>query len=304
MLVQMKKIRFWNIGAKCSRFVLVFFFLFNSSNYSSAQQNLDHDLKFVDYLINQKMYREANYTLLSFKKPTLSTTELAALNYYNGLVAFFQNDTVTAIQSFDSVAKSSKFYNKSLIADSYCNMMKHNYLKAAIMLNEVKSSNDYIIRSTSNLLLAANSLLSDGGTFYGVYRKDVDTTNSDLYVAANNLDKAYSEKNLYKKKSPMIGGLLSAFVPGLGKWYAGKHGEAFGTLVPMVSFGLLAAESYHKGGVKSVGFLSFASLFSIFYLGNVWGSVSTVKIRNVSFEINYEKKIALNLRVSVRNLLH
>jgi hypothetical protein len=100
-----------------------------------------------------------------------------------------------------------------------------------------------------------------------------------------------------------LSGLLSTIVPGSGKLYAGKPTEALGAFIPIASFGLLAAESYNKAGIKSVGFISFASLFTIFYLGNIWGSMSTVKIRNTSIEINYEKNISINMLIPVKSLL-
>ena len=115
----------------------------------------------------------------------------------------------------------------------------------------------------------------------------------------------YKQKMIsHRKKSPFIAATLSAIIPGAGKWYAGKKKEALGAFLPILSSGLLALEGYNKGGLKDARFLIFGSLFTTFYIGNIWGSSFAVKISQTEFENKYENKILFDMHIPLRNLFN
>lgn len=95
---------------------------------------------------------------------------------------------------------------------------------------------------------------------------------------------------------------MSAVVPGSGKFYAGYRGQALSSMFPTLIFAASAAEAYHRAGPKSFQFIAAASIFSIFYVGNIWGSVLSVKtfyeIRNNEIRNN----IMLDLHIPLRRI--
>jgi TM2 domain-containing membrane protein YozV len=100
-------------------------------------------------------------------------------------------------------------------------------------------------------------------------------------------------KNRYllaPKNSPAIAGICSAVVPGLGKLYIGYKYQALSAFILNTLLGLQAAESYYKAGVKSPRFIITASLFSIFYTGNIIGSITMAKKKKRDYynELDYE----------------
>ncbi len=105
----------------------------------------------------------------------------------------------------------------------------------------------------------------------------------------------------HKKKSKFVAGALSAIIPGAGKWYAGKKKQAIGAFLPIISSALLTLEAYNKGGIKDARFWIYGSLFTTFYIGNIWGSTIAVKVRNDEFNKVYENKILFDMHIPLRN---
>lgn len=93
---------------------------------------------------------------------------------------------------------------------------------------------------------------------------------------------------------------LSAIVPGLGKIYAGRLGEGVSAFLITTTMGLVAVENYIKDGWKDPKTIIFGSLFSVFYIGNIWGSTLSVKLINDEFNKEVNEQILFNLRVPLR----
>jgi len=93
-------------------------------------------------------------------------------------------------------------------------------------------------------------------------------------------------------KKPMFAALLSGFVPGAGRVYAGRIGDAiFSFLLTMGS----AYSAYHYYQKKAkIPAVIFGSLAIYFYLGDIYGAALSVKIHNkkksVEFIHNIETK--------------
>ncbi|MEQ8240612.1 MAG: hypothetical protein RIA69_15440, partial [Cyclobacteriaceae bacterium] len=146
----------------------------------------------------------------------------------------------------------------------------------------------------------------------GLLKRDFDAYEKN----ANNFDGLYYafkdyEKDLTgiheliknrKSKSPLLAGMMSAVIPGSGKIYAGKIGQGAMSLLISGVFGLQTWESYRKDGVKSARFIIFGSLFSAFYVANIWGSVVTVKMTEIEFNDSANEAILVNMHVPLRVL--
>lgn len=105
-----------------------------------------------------------------------------------------------------------------------------------------------------------------------------------------------------RKKSPFLAGLMSAIVPGAGKFYVGKVGEGYTTLLFSTILALQAREGYRKDGPSSLRFKLFAGLFSTLYVANIWGSVLSVKIYKDDFNATFDEAILLNMHVPLRTI--
>jgi hypothetical protein len=80
------------------------------------------------------------------------------------------------------------------------------------------------------------------------------------------------------RKKPWIAGTMSAVLPGLGKIYAGRSIDG---LFSMLLFGFMTWQSldgFHDKGRNSSRGWFYASLGSVFYVGNIFGSALAAKV--------------------------
>jgi hypothetical protein len=89
---------------------------------------------------------------------------------------------------------------------------------------------------------------------------------------------------------PFLSGAFSAVLPGSGKWYLGYKRQALTAFISNALFAAQAAESYAKAGVSSPQFIITASLFAVFYSGNIFGSILAAKKKKRDYlkEIDHE----------------
>ena len=81
----------------------------------------------------------------------------------------------------------------------------------------------------------------------------------------------------YPKYSPALAGIYSALIPGAGKLYIGNKNQALTAFIANVFLAAQAAESYFRAGITSPRFIITAGVFSVFYSGNIIGSVALAK---------------------------
>ena len=122
----------------------------------------------------------------------------------------------------------------------------------------------------------------------------------DALEFTNRLRNEIARTTHIKKKSPALAAGLSAVVPGLGKVYAGRPRHGLAAFLPCAVLGFEAAEAYKNGGWKDPRFLICSSLFSVFYIGNIYGSALTVKaVRNETIN-DARYRIQADLVLSLR----
>jgi len=97
----------------------------------------------------------------------------------------------------------------------------------------------------------------------------------DKLESMNLPDPVYAAYKRYKainKKSVLLASGFSMIIPGAGKWYYGQFGAGLNMFIANSVLGLQTYESYKKAGVQSARFYIFGSLFSVFYLSNIYGT--------------------------------
>ncbi len=142
---------------------------------------------------------------------------------------------------------------------------------------------DFNLEPASRIL----ELNSDITDFYGTNR----------HTELSNLTGSMMNRRF---KSPVLGGALSALVPGLGKVYAGRWSDGVSSFITVGGNAWIAYEGFRdKGGDSLRGWL-FAGLGAVFWAGNVYGSVVAVRLRNVQIHesINADVRRQIDLIVS------
>ncbi len=88
------------------------------------------------------------------------------------------------------------------------------------------------------------------------------------------------------RKSPVLAGSFSAIFPGAGRIYSGHLMDGLYSLLVVGTTGWQAYEGFHDDGPRSKRGWIYGTVCSLFYLGNVYGSVVAAKIHNNRLEIS------------------
>jgi hypothetical protein len=95
---------------------------------------------------------------------------------------------------------------------------------------------------------------------------------------------------------------MSAILPGSGKFYVGKKGQAISTFVGTVGLGLITWENYRKLGLANVKTIFFGSVFAANYVSNIYGSAVAAKVEENDYQNVMQNQILFNLHIPLRNI--
>jgi TM2 domain-containing membrane protein YozV len=269
--------------------------------YSQAQQSdFIKEKGFVTYLFASQNYTDALVLLNTYDAAKLVSAQLDFYYYSKG----FAYDKLLRFDSasffLSKVLPGSNFYEKSIGLGAY-NLACNKQCSAAISLLDRKNldtsmySKLFKIQKAGYYLLAHNLPSFEKCDLLNLPENPDITLSTQLQHHADALTKV-------KNKSMLTAGLLSALVPGLGKIYAGKTRQGLVSFLPIALMGLQAFEGYSKKGFHSAGLYVFGSLFTVFYIGNIWGSALAVKINKEERYNEINAQLLLDLRIPMDRL--
>lgn len=274
--------------------VIIFIEVFGlGSKKIFAQINsVNPSINFSTYLTNKKLYSESIYVLQLLLNNTTDSLIKDSANFYLGINFTLTDRTKNADYFFSLVSNKSDLYNLSV----YRRLVIATKLNHQNTISNLIPKLDYTkpeAKIYANLIKKANTAL---------YQTDIidDTINNNSNLndtTTNILNKCIEKRNFFKPKSALVAGALSAIVPGLGKIYNKKAGEFLGTLLPIGAMFFLCKEAYKNDGVKSVPFIGLTSIATVFYLGNIYGSIMSVKASNNNFYNKSNNEILVSLDV-------
>jgi TM2 domain-containing membrane protein YozV len=97
-------------------------------------------------------------------------------------------------------------------------------------------------------------------------------------TAVDALQGVINESAQLPMKSPLLAGLLSVVIPGLGKVYAGHPTDGLLSLISIATFTYASYDGFSSGGSSSTRGWVFGALASGLYLGNIYGSALSASI--------------------------
>jgi TM2 domain-containing membrane protein YozV len=126
-----------------------------------------------------------------------------------------------------------------------------------------------------------------------------DSTALELFPLKERDSVAYYHQELLntEKKNPLTAAILSAILPGAGKFYTGNYGD--GTMA-MVTTGLFAYLSvYNIQHHHTAKAYIFTTLGSLYYAANIYGAAASAQIYNAQYLLNVQ--IRFDSFISNRN---
>ncbi|MBN8854934.1 MAG: hypothetical protein BGO55_19475 [Sphingobacteriales bacterium 50-39] len=278
--------------------------LFLSFSCVRAQQfEFSKELRFAQYLQDKEAVPEAIRVLELVDTTALSRAQKDSLFYMLGWAAYSTRQLDRSIGSFLKVSVDFSKYDKSRFFAAYCQAFQGRVDSASDGLRQLVLP-DSTLRELRSLQLAGIALLKRDYSAFLPQQQQFTYSSYIFEKEERRMQLYYDKLKAFKHKSPALAGIYSALVPGLGKWYAGKKKQGIAAFLPVISLAALTYEAYRKDGVKSARFIGFGTLFTIFYIGDIWGSTLSVKIRRNEFYKEYDTKILFDMHIPLRNFFN
>ncbi|MDI9879539.1 tetratricopeptide repeat protein [Flectobacillus longus] len=271
----------------------------------SGISQITKDSLFLQHLIGKEQYHDAiTFTNQLEQKYPISIQSKLQLAYQKGFAFYSLKQLDSASVYFSKVSSESPYFSQSQfwagLSDSYL----RDFTKAEKYFKAIDSK-DSLNRSLQTFELAGLALLQRNQQRFDSLQRHLDPS---LYA----LQKQQANYLLYRddilkqqKKSGFKAGLLSAIIPGAGKIYAGGQlGQGISAFLQNTILGLQAYEGLRKDGVGSPRFIIYGSLFSLFYIGNIWGSALSVKIKRQEFNEKIDEQILFDMHIPLRTLFN
>lgn len=273
--------------------------------YAQKEYAFIDDLDFLIHLTSNKLFNESD---VYFKQTTFKSRnnigQLDSLNYMMGFV-YYQNDSLKRAKSlFRNVSENSPWYFKSNFYHSYICMKLNQPDSSVIHLSKLKRSSNEEVNQFREFQMAGAYLLSGDVLKCDSLSKKFNSKYDFLRVEQNNLIKYSQIHKSNNRKSPLIAALFSAFLPGLGKVYAGNNAQGLSAFLRVGVLGVITAENYMHRGIRDPQTIFFASLFSAFYIGNIWGSALSVQIIKTEKDLENKSNILVGIHMPLRELFN
>lgn len=249
--------------------------------------------EFGNYLISSSNFSEVlNYPSI-INLAQLSNEQSDSLNFLMGKAHFYDKSFDLAKSNFSSITETS-LYGPSQYYSTLSNLYLGNYgIPNSTFINLPNQSLNSLIRKGDFILLnntdSAKSL---------VIRK------SDFLIQKhfNDLDNVIVSIENHKSKSAFLAGLMSAIIPGSGKFYSGKVGEGMASLLMVGILTASSIEQFNNGGFSNPQFYIMSLPAVFFYVGNIYGSYFSVKVSNIEFNEQIRDEVLFHLHIPFKSI--
>jgi len=283
---------------------LVFLLIVSGLKAQLVPIDINKEGEFLLYLNGAEQHEDFdNYGDKLLLREGLTAGQKDTLSYVIGITNFQRKRFEKSAFHLSAVSDSSIFFIKSYFYKAISFSELKDYKKAFGLLDEYElSSMGNDINSLKLHEQSGIALLMRDYTAFDTLSKSFNATDTSLQ-SEHRLQLQYAEKlKTLKRKSPVVAGALSAVIPGLGLVYSGNNGQALSSFIRVAAMGALSIESLSKLGPTHPQFIAFASLFSFFYIGNIWGSALSVQIRQNEQTKELDHNIMVGLHIPVDKL--
>jgi TM2 domain-containing membrane protein YozV len=261
---------------------------------SSAQSDSTKGLSFGQYLLLTGQYQLATleFERLYYVSPQTPGMQAALVetNRMNGSYDRARSYAKTFSLLPQNSTEETNRFKKEMILNS---LLLRDLVWIPSILADIRltAASDFeMLRYADNMSLGLSILNSPNkNTHYHLHIAGMESQHDQVLVQAL---RDWTES---PRKSPLLAGALSTFIPGAGKVYAGKWKDG---LVSLLFVGANAYTSYR--GFSSVGIRSpygwlFGGLSAGFYLGNIYGSQKAARIYNHQLESKIKANVYSHL---------
>ena len=260
----------------------------------------DRDIDFLFYLYEEKRYDEI---VLLYEQISPKIRQNDSVSYILGMMYYYRQELDKSAYHLSLVSKSSVFYDKSVFFSAIDYAHLGDYSKSQLILeNYSVTTQNNTYDGLISVKLAGLALLQRDFEMFDRYAKNFGFGQYYYFDSQNQLINVRKTLESNRGKSPFVAGALSAVVPGAGKMYTGQIGEGVATFLTVGSFVAIVAENWIKAGITNYKTIIFGTIGTIFYIGNIYGSIASVKVYKNQFNDQQNNTILLCIHLPVRAL--
>jgi len=224
------------------------------------------------------------------------------LNFLKGWAHYSQKELELSNIFLTRVSDASPFYYKSNFFAAYNYAYIGHTGESRRLLGNINGTESEIFKAMQNFQFAGISLLERRLEDFNTHSADFSGSYAVFAREEAKLLEYYERIKNQPDRSPVLAGFLSAAVPGLGKFYAGKPAEAISGLLYVGAMMGVTYDFYNRLGNAHPLFWLSAGITGIFYAGNIWGSVAAVNRTKQEFNYEMDQRILLDIHIPLRNL--
>jgi hypothetical protein len=245
--------------------------------------------------------RKFDELFLLFKDvESVGTPKLDSIHHILGMAYYYQKKLEKSAYHLSKISPFSAFYDQSIFFSALDYAHLGEYAKARTVLENYQATSNDKHDELLTVELAGLSLLERDLSKFDRYSEKFKFDHFHYVNSQNELMDVRKNLGNFRQKSPFVAGLFSAVVPGLGKIYAGQIGEGVASFLTVGSLAAITAENWIKNGFLDWRTITFGTFFSIFYIGNIAGSVVSIKVYRNHFNDRQDHTILLGIHLPVR----
>lgn len=256
-------------------------------------QTVQEEFDFVMYLIGTGRKSEA----VTAVKHTALLGD--SIDFLKGYAYYSAKLLDSSAACFGRVGEGSPLFGEAMLFASLSSAHRGLYSQSDHYLSRVPDD-DGRTHNLKRFEQAGVSLLRRDLAAFDGYFSLLDTSDYRFATEAADLLRVRDEIASRHAKQPWVAGTLSALVPGLGKVYAGNLGEGIASFLVTGSLAAVTAENWIKEGPTNWKTIAAGLLTTVFYVGNIYGSVATVKVNFSDFNQRNDVQILYDIHIPLR----
>jgi hypothetical protein len=281
--------------------------------YSSAVQAQDSSLTILSEGFYKHLYQNNEYqSLQDLTQQALAETNDLNNNTRTQLLLYYNSISALKLESYSQILNNeSKWsasdsshlhFNHLIIANIAAIKVKDEVLSIQTIqklhhfaLNKEQSEILFLIDAVDTVLRIKKNL--NQSTLNKINTLEILTPED-----CKDIRKSIHTLQYPAHKSATTAAIMSAIIPGSGKWYAGYFGTPFAALFLNAILGGVSLELALKNGWNSWPAILGYAAFSTFYIGNIYGTVYSVKIKKKENEAFYKGVLLYHLMSSFERI--
>ena len=293
-------------ATRIHKFLLIAYSIIIFLPFASAEEPIEYYApenvrKFANFLYGQGDYLRAagEYQRYLFYLSEESE-ESAQIRYKIALCYRFAGENEQAIREFELLLRSrpqSQFASRAYYQIGATYFLMDQFGESVQFLREVLPHiTDAQQHAEAEQLIGLSYLMQKQWSEAGEIFKTLQGSDVIAVRAKASIYQSYAAAGTQlPTRSPFLAGVLSTVVPGAGRLYTGRLGDALNSLVTVGLAGWQAYDGFRRDGLSSVKGWTFGTLFGIFYVGNIYGSVVSARVYNRHVEDEFLTTLSVEL---------